>query len=440
MPGYLLVLAAILAGQVNSANDPYGASGQSQAGADNQPASQSNEGLVPILQPPPGEPRSPPGATPSSRNSADPYGTSARESAAAAGGNQPTAPFGNPATPSRSAPPPGYSQFQSQATQPAAATPPASSASRIKPSALMRSMLTAPAASRLTGQSVRLAEVIAGATSRMEQSQRIGAYWDLCSSVADYYLGLTEQDELRRLRATVPRIGATWEQAEKELAVRIGTSERAARASQHRLASWGGYLGSLPLPGDIPHCGNYHSHYDEIFAGRPSTEAQELSALLPLRYAELKDAALAVSRAEEWLNAIASVRNEDSDGTGTLRALELLALRRRAFVQIARDYNRRIARYSELATPGQVAAERLVGMLILRDGSSTATRTSSPTSPPDRQSSSEGANGQRTFSGGWSPAAPNTMTGARRDDAVQPTSAESPNAPRQERSLLVKPQ
>ena len=78
----------------------------------------------------------------------------------------------------------------------------------------------------------------------------------------------------------------------------------------------------------------------------------------------------------------------DSDGTDTLRALELLALRRRAFVQIARDYNRRIARYAELATPGEIGAERLVGMLIKRAGASTATRPRVPPRLECRQSRS----------------------------------------------------
>ena len=89
----------------------------------------------------------------------------------------------------------------------------------------------------------------------------------------------------------------------------------------------------------------------------------------------MKDAAAAVTRAEEWLTSSERPR-ADADGTGTLRALELLALHRRAFVQIARDYNRRIARYVELATPGEIGSERLIGMLIMRAGASTATRPS----------------------------------------------------------------
>ena len=81
-----------------------------------------------------------------------------------------------------------------------------------------------------------------------------------------------------------------------------------------------------------------------------------------------------------------------------------MALRRRAFVQIARDYNRRIARYSELATPGQISAERLTGMLIksTRFDDGHAVGLAGP--PRNRQSSSE-TSPPRTFAEGSAPAA-----------------------------------
>jgi hypothetical protein len=300
-------------------------------------------------------------------------------------------------------------------------------------------MLTPPAGAQLSGQQVTLTEVVAGGQSRAEQALRVEAYWDLCSSLADYYLGLREQQELRQLRTLVPPAGPVFQQAETELAVRVSTSQRAALASQIRLGSLMGQgPGSMPLPGDLPHCGNYQSYYGEIFAGRPSVEAQELSVLLPLRYAELKDAAAAVSRAEDFTHAVVENRNATSDGTGSIRALELLALRRRAFVQIARDYNRRIARYVELATPGEIGSDRLVGMLIMRSGTSTATRSSTAAPPLNRQSRTSTSPPPSTFADGWTPPG-GDQTSARRDDAVTPAAAESSTGPLEERSLLVKP-
>jgi hypothetical protein len=192
----------------------------------------------------------------------------------------------------------------------------------------------------------------------------------------------------------------------------------------------------LPLPADMPHCGSYHSKYEVIFAGRSSPEAQQLAALLPQRYAELKDAAAAITRAEEWLNNVA--RNDNASGTGTLRALEFLALRRRAFVQIARDYNRRIARYAELASPGEIGTDRLIGILIKTEHTSTATRSSSPTPPPGRQSNATSEHPPQTFAAGegWEPAGLRDEN-VRRDEAVKPAAGTAGQTPRIERSLLV---
>jgi hypothetical protein len=301
---------------------------------------------------------------------------------------------------------------------------------------MMRAILGPPAGSQLSGSPVRLLDAVGGARSRLEQTQRVEAYWDLCSSVADYYLALREQAELKRRRAPLPRVDPAWDQAEKELAVRMSTSQRAAVASQMRLAGWLG-RGILPLPADAPHCGSYHTRYEEIFAGRPSPEAQELAGLLPLRYAELKAAAAAVTRAEQWIDTVA---RSDADGTLTLPALEFLALRRREFIAIARDYNRRIARYTELASPGEIGADRLVGMLIKVEASSTATRPKLPTTEPGRQSRGTTAAPPQTFADGegWEPADLDRLQGRTRDASVVPASSNAPQS-RGERSLIVSP-
>src|SRR4029078_13045696 len=105
--------------------------------------------------------------------------------------------------------------------------------------------------------------VIATGRTRNEQTQRIEAYWDLCSSVADYYLSVREQDELRNLSAAAGGQKGAFEEAEKKMGIRADTALRAARASQFRLAGFiGRGPGNLPLPADQPHCGSYTSRYD----------------------------------------------------------------------------------------------------------------------------------------------------------------------------------
>ncbi len=415
MSVYVLVISLALSGQV--AGDRYGTPSSEPAAA----PVQSPFGISPrknVSPPPPMETdtRQPPA------RAADDYGYNAAAARA-------TAPISPPATLPVERP---------------------ESPSDAKPSAMMQAMLTAPRGSRLTGRPVRLSEVLASATSRNDKSERIEAYWDLCSSVADYYLGVREQDELQRLQSNVATVGPVWQQAASELGVRIGTSERAAVASQYRLASLIGSFdaSSLPLPADLPHCGDYYARYDQVFAGRQSPEAKQLSELLPMRYEELSDAADGVARAEEFLGAIAAQRS-GGDGTGTLRGLELLALRRRAFVQIARDYNRRIARYAELASPGPIDSDRLIGMLIKRDGASETARRPATQSPPlNRQSqlqidsdvepaslATDGSD--QTFAEGWESIKSAAATSPR-DDQAQPTSGEAkPSMPRREHSLLV---
>lgn len=327
----------------------------------------------------------------------------------------------------------------------------AAAESTYKPTRLMRLMLAPPPRSRLTGTPTRLADVIRGAPTREAQSQRINAYWDLCSAVADYYLGLRELEDFQACNSKVTPGNQVWQHAAAALQVRINTSRQAAMAAQYRLfALMGrGDTGSLPLPSDMPHCGDYHTRYAEIFRGRQSSEAALLGQLLPLRYRELQDAAARVKDAQDFLELVTA--NVSSDyATGVVNALSVLALQRRAFVQIAKDYNRQIVRYSELATPGHLETERLVAMLIkTSDGTSTATR---PTSRPTNQSTTPSRYGQQSRAGGveapatlaadsvWSPRTAQNTRSEFVDDSVMPASGESrPPLEGEERSVLVQP-
>jgi hypothetical protein len=456
-----LLLAFLLAGQVQSPKDRYSeggtapaASGSAQAasgtaspaggkasapantGVASGPASGSQpngnasgnaagNGLIPRFSPPP--------AANPSRPAAPADGTT---------NDAAVVPYSRTSGTGAVAPPPAFDDQPYRGTLPQSgslgiANGEAPPAARPKPSSIMKQMLSAPGASQLTGTPVRLVDVVAGAGSRQEQAQRIEAYWDLCSSVADYYLGVLEQTEMQTLRAKVPQAGPAMQQAEAKFAGRLQTSKHGAIASQRRLASMMGSVVSLPLPADLPHCGSYQSRYAEIFGTRPSLEARELAELLPLRYAELKDYAAAVVQTRAALDAVAA---RDSDGAATIRALELLALQRRAFVQLARDYNRRIARYAELSTPGEIGADRLIGLLIRRDNTPTATRPSLPSGTNGRQSNNSATTPLRTFAAdeGWESA---SQSVARiRDDSVQPVGAAEESPPvREERSLLVSP-
>ena len=418
-----LLMSLILVGQLAQGGDRYSSGAAT-------PASAGAGGFEALAEPAGGESPPPTQVAPS------PFS-----------GSRPPLGANGSGAPSGFAPPPATVQAPAASAQPLGTYPSQGAnqqapntavATDRKPSAMMRALLTPPPVSRLAGQPIALAQIISGAATRQQQSERIEAYWDLCASVADYYLGLREQDELRRLRSLLGSASpsAAWQQAEAELGVRVNTSQVAALASQHRLAALMNFAGgpsAVPLPADTPHCGDYETHFERIFAGRPNAEVQQLAALLPLRYEELKNTAAAVARAEESLN----VERGAADETALLQALELLALQRRAFVEIARDYNRRIARYTELATPGEIESSRLIGMLIESTTPATATRSSSATAPPNRQSSSSSRTRQ-TYVDGWTPVNGTRAEGEDRDEAVEQASAETQTL-HKERSLLVKP-
>src|SRR4029434_10295396 len=96
----------------------------------------------------------------------------------------------------------GFSAAESAVSQ----QPPSKSA------VLMQAMLTPPRDGQLHRESARLVDVVRSGSTRNEQTQRIEAYWDLCSSVADYYLSVREQDELRGLAAGAARQSASLQE------------------------------------------------------------------------------------------------------------------------------------------------------------------------------------------------------------------------------------
>lgn len=260
----------------------------------------------------------------------------------------------------------GLAPSQRLASSPANSYPtqsvaPSSANTQLGPAALMRAMLAAPQDSQLVGAPVQLQEVVQRGGSRETQSAQVDAYWDLCSAAADYYLGLRERVELSKLRTGAAASSPAMREAEQVLAMRLDTSLKAAVASQMRLAAMLG-RGDRPLPVDAPFCGRYNTRFGEIFGTRPSTEAEQLRQLIPQRYNELESMAAAVGRSEQWVQRVA--RQDSGSADGVIQAMQLLALNRRAFVQLAKDYNRRISRYTELARPGTVDSISLVSMLI----------------------------------------------------------------------------
>lgn len=259
--------------------------------------------------------------------------------------------------------PPQASSLQSRVGQSQVATDPEVGAREQKVRRVLERMLEPPQDSQLTGTPVSLATVVASATTREDQALRIEAYWNLTAAAADYYLGVAEVEELSQLRKKVSTYSTSLNEAQSTLATRADTSLKAARVAQHRLARMMGGA-AMPLPADIPFTGPYATRLSSAFPGGAPAEARLIHELLPLRLAELQDGAEAVSRSAAWFDRVRNETGSGGDETGIVRALELNALNRRAFVMLARDYNLQISRYTQLFAPERLDTGRLVAMLI----------------------------------------------------------------------------
>jgi hypothetical protein len=235
-----------------------------------------------------------------------------------------------------------------------------------KTSDLMREWNKAPLSGQLSGVPISLAQALRGATTRQQQTDRTTDYWDLAAKVTQYYLVLRETTELAALKQGVTAPGPQWLEKQRALDAEKDLARSSAESAQLRFHQLLGHSSStpLPLPADLPHCGQYETQYSKIFAGRTDPAAKQLNDLLPLKYAELRNQAQLVAEAYDWLKQVSQTRDPNSDGVGLLRAHELVSLRRRALVDAVCDYNQDIAAYTELAAPRDVGADRLVAMLI----------------------------------------------------------------------------
>lgn len=252
-----------------------------------------------------------------------------------------------------------------QASPPA--TPgPAPVAAVPRPSELIRDWAKAPVRGQLSGMPTTLGEALRDAKSRSEQTDRTKAYWDLSARVTDYYLVLRDATELEALRRGIVAPSEAWDAKRRSLDTALQLARQSAKTAQLRLQQSLGRSpeAALPLPADLPHCGKYDARYDEIFAERKDQAAAQLKELLPLKYDEMRTQARLVAEAYTWLEQVSQRREPNSDGTGLLRAHELLSLQRRALVESVREYNQDIVAYTELAAPSQVGTDRLVAMLI----------------------------------------------------------------------------
>ena len=256
-----------------------------------------------------------------------------------------------------------------RATAPAAA-PARSVAVTENPADLFRRLAKPIGAEKLRGTALSLTEAVQNLRSRSEQTDRVKIYWELSQAVTEYHLATVESVELQSLRNNISQPSNAWQQTQQTVAARRQVAHDAVKVAQLRLAAELRRPSEalMPLPSDLPYCGVYESRYDQIFQGRSSQEAKQLSDLLPLRFQELGQQAIDTQKALELLTLVDQQRSPQSDGAQLLHVYEQLALQRRVFVTTAYQYNSHIVDYTHLAVPQNVGTVRLVSMLIPLNG------------------------------------------------------------------------
>ncbi len=269
------------------------------------------------------------------------------------------------------------------ATQPPARrVAPAGLTKVIKPADLLQSLAKPVGSEKLVGVPLSLGEAVQKARSRTEQTRRVTLYWELSQAIVEFHLASREELELKSLSSGLGQKNQSWGSALQAATARQQVARSAVEVAQHCLhKELGLQQGSqqdrgrtssdlLPLPSDLPHCGAYETKYEQIFQGRTSREAEQLSKLLPLRHKDLSQRALESTTARERLISLRGQLNPQGDSTQLLKSYEQLALQRQAFVATAFQYNANIARYTELAVPQEIGTVRLVSMLIQSGGKS----------------------------------------------------------------------
>ncbi|MDZ4657920.1 MAG: hypothetical protein SH868_10125 [Bythopirellula sp.] len=261
------------------------------------------------------------------------------------------------------------SESQPQTTAPRTDT--TAPESETDPAKLLASFLEAPQENPLKGTPLTLAEAITNSLSRPEQTQRVVAYWELSQAVTNYYLTTKEGTELAALAQGITQPSPEWEIARQATAARLELARERVRVAQEYLTQVmaNTTVGFMPLPSDVPFCGPYETRYAEIFQGPPSPLAQQLNELLPRAFQDLGTRTQEIADARKWMFKVSDTRAPQTDGNELLKAYELFAARRRMYVEAVKQYNLGIVRYTEIATPGTLETERLVGMLIRTGGS-----------------------------------------------------------------------
>lgn len=149
----------------------------------------------------------------------------------------------------------------------------------------------------------------------------------------------------------------------------------------------------LPWPVDRPLAGAYETHFDAIFAARPTTgRVRAIARTLPSRHDALESRAAAVRAAA---TAMAMAEADHAKGQRPIEAVvaahEALVGQQQEFLAATKAYNLDIAEYAMAVADASVADDTFVSMLI---GSPIQWRQPQPAGPPAAAAATSGTMGR----------------------------------------------
>jgi hypothetical protein len=234
---------------------------------------------------------------------------------------------------------------------------------------ILQTALAGPARTEPGVARILLRDILAGASDRQVQLQRVLAYWQLSAAVASYHFAIDEHDQLARLREPAPpRDVARLQAARAAASARLREAELTTVSMQYALSEMVPEvaLGRAVMPGDPPFVGVYRTQFESLFANRPAPAGLlRIDRTLPLRLALIDARAAAIEAAEQSTQlAVQAHAAGEASLHELLHVVADLRARREGFLAAVRDYNVDIAAYALAVASDNVGPEILVSMLI----------------------------------------------------------------------------
>ena len=139
---------------------------------------------------------------------------------------------------------------------------------------LISESLEPPATGAIQGQPVGLVTLLGDVTESPQQLVIIQSVWKLSSQIAAYHFAFDEYRRLEKLAKGISGIApAELHSALAEAEARVQESKLSVIELQHRLSDFRPNVTSAasPIPADHPWTGQYRTHFNAIFAGRPAS-------------------------------------------------------------------------------------------------------------------------------------------------------------------------